>query len=337
MAALQNTAQNRTKPAKRKSFWGKAEFKRTLIFLTMMAPGTIFLLIFNYLPMPGIIMAFKRYKLAMPPKGYWLQNPFIYSVFVKNEWVGLDNFKFLFSSPDALMITRNTVLYNLAFMFFGLLASVGLAIAINELIQRRAAKFYQTIFFMPYFLSWIVVSYLVYSMLNTEFGVFNGLLRSFGKDPIQWYAQADYWPWIIVLANLWKYTGNGSIIYMATITGFDPELYEAAAIDGASKWQQTWRITIPQLIPIIVLLQILAIGRMFSADFALFYALPNGSGPLRDVTTVIDVYVFNTLRLGQVHMGMPAAAGLYQSTVGFILILATNLIVRKIQPEMALF
>ena len=337
MAALRNTTtQLALKPIKRKRKWGKGEIKKHLAFATMLLPGFMFMLMFSYLPMPGIIMAFKKFKLFMPPKGYWLQNPFIYSVFVKDQWVGLSNFNFLFTTPDAFIITRNTVGYNLLFIFLGLFASVGLAIAINELIQRRVAKVYQTIFFFPFFVSWIVVSYLALALLNSEMGVINQVLKLFGVAPVQWYSTPQAWPFIFVFFNLWKYTGNGSIIYLATIAGLDQEIYEAAAIDGANKWQQIKRITIPQLVPIMVLLSILAVGRIFNADFDMFFSMPNGSGQLSEVSNVIDVYVYNAL-INNGQYGQSSAAGLYQSVVGFILILTTNLIVRKVQPDMALF
>lgn len=336
-AVLQDKALTTEKVVKRKPHrWGKGEVKKHLAFGLMLLPGFTFLLLFCYLPMPGIVMAFKKFLFAMPPKDFWIQNPFIYSVFVKDAWVGLNNFQFLFTTPDAVMITRNTVLYNVVFIFLGLFASVALAIGINELIQRRAAKVYQTIFFFPYFVSWIVVSYLAYAMLSSDYGMVNQILRSLGVAPVQWYSAPKAWPFIFVFFNLWKYTGNGSIIYLATIAGLDQELYEAAAIDGANRWQQIRRITIPQLVPIMVLLSILAVGRIFNSDFDMFYSMVNNSGELRQVSTVIDVYVYNAI-INNGQYGLSAAASLYQSLVGFVLILTTNLIVRKVQPDMALF
>jgi len=319
--------------------WGTGEKQRVLQYLLMLFPGTLFLFVFNYLPLPGIILAFKKYRLSMPgaDANFFTRNIFINSM-LKSKWIGFDNFKFLFSSDNAIIATRNTVLYNLVFIILGLFLSVVLAIAITELRNRRMAKLYQTIFFLPFFLSWIAVSYLVYALLSTDLGVVNrAILAPMGIDAVRWYTKIDAWPFIIVLANAWKYTGNGSIIYIATITGFDPQLYEAAAIDGASKWQQIVRITIPQLTPIMVMLTILAVGRMFRADFALFFALPNNSGTLKDVTSVLDVYVYNMLQNGSTGLGRPAAAGLYQSFVGFILIFSANALVNKIDTNLALF
>jgi putative aldouronate transport system permease protein len=229
-------------------------------------------------------------------------------------------------------MTRNTVLYNLTFMTLGLIAAVAIAIGITEISNRRTAKFYQTLYFLPFFLSWVVVSYLTYALLNYDYGALNGILRFFGKEPVEWYINAKYWPYILVLANLWKYAGNGSIIYTATIVGIDTALFEAAAIDGANRIKQIWHITLPMLKPIMILLSILAVGRVFNADFGLFYLIPR-SGAVRSVTLVIDVYVYNGLTSGSVNIGMIAAAALYQSAVGFALILITNWIVSKISPD----
>ena len=310
-------------------------FKRQAAFLTMLIPGVILLLLFNYLPMPGVIMAFKKYRLGIPPKDFWIQNKFIYSLFVNSKWVGMSNFEFLIKSPDTFKIIRNTVGYNVLFMVVGVFLQVGLAIAINELRNRRAAKVYQSVLFLPYFISWIIVMYVVYAFISLN-GVFNKIGAMMGMDQIRFYGEKQYWPWIFLFSNIWKYTGQGSIIYLATISGFDQELYEAAAIDGASKWQQIKHIMLPQLVPVIVMLQILAVGRIFNGDFEMYYSLPNGSGVISDVTNTIDVYVYSMMRTGS-SLGYPAAGALFQSIVGFVLVLTTNIIVRKAQPEMALF
>ena len=302
-------------------------FKSHLAMFSMLAPGLLYLIVFSYLPMPGIVLAFKRYKVFGRNV---LEN------FYKSEWVMFENFKYLFSSPDAAMITRNTILYNVTFLLLGLVASVGLAILISELPNRRLAKIYQTTYFLPYFLSWMVVAYLGFALFNYELGVLNRLLKNLGMDPVDWYMEPKYWPFIYVIANIWKYTGNGSIVYIAAIAGFDPEIYEAASIDGAGRWKQTTYLTIPMLVPMMTLLTILAVGRIFNADLGMFLSLPMGSGPLRSVSNVIDLYVFNSLRGGS-NMGFPAAAALYQSVVGFVLILTTNTIVRRINPDNALF
>lgn len=304
-----------------------SSFKSHMAMFSMLAPGILFLLIFSYLPMPGVLLAFKRYNVFGTNV---LEN------FFKSDWVMFNNFKFLFSTPDALQITRNTVLYNLTFMILGLICSVGLAIAISEIPNRRLAKLYQTTFFLPYFLSWIVVGYLSFALLNFDLGVVNNVLTQFGLERIDWYMRPQYWPFIFIISNIWKYTGYGSIIYIATIAGFDMQIYEASAIDGANRWQQVKYLTIPMLVPMMTLLSILAVGRMFQADLGMFLTLPMGSGALRGVSNVIDLYVFSSIRQG-VNVGLPGAAALYQSVVGFILIMTTNYIVRKINPDNALF
>ena len=314
----------------------KGSTKRQFAYLLMVLPGCLFLLAFNYLPMPGIVLAFKSYQLGMPKKGFWLTNKFLYSMFYASKWNGLKNFTYL--TKDAWMLVRNTVGYNLLFMAVGLVLQVGLAVVINEMRNRRTAKIYHTVLFMPYFVSWIVVMYALYAMISST-GFLNVLNQSMGGEPIKFYSEKKYWPWFFTLAQVWKYTGQGSIIYLATLTGFDEQLYEAAAIDGAGKWKQFRYITLPQLMPVIVMLQILAIGRIFNGDFDMFYSLPNGSDTLRTVTSTIDTYVYTMLKKSQVknNFGYAGAASLVQAVVGFVLILVTNAIVRKRQPEMALF
>ncbi len=308
-----------------------------LSYLTMVLPGAIWLLLFSYLPMPGIIMAFKTYRLSKPPADFWIQNRFVYSLF-KSPWVGLKNFEYLTlptNVENTMTYLRNTVLYNLLFMVVGLVLSVALAVIIFELTNRFWAKMYHSVLFLPYFISWIVVAYVIYA-LGSNNGILNSLAGTLGWSPIEIYKAKAAWPFIFLVANVWKYTGNGSIIYLAVITGIDRELYEAAAIDGATKWKQFVYITLPHLIPVIVLLQILAVGRIFGSDFDMFYTLPNGAALVKDVTYTLDVFVYNMLRSGS-PLGYPAAAAFLQSVVGFILILVTNAIVRKTRPDMALF
>lgn len=301
----------------------------------MLLPGLAFMFCFNYLPMPATIMAFKRYGLAPVPKDFPIQNRFIYSLFVENPWVGLQNFQFLIRTPSMGDYVRNTVGYNLIFMVVGTVVAVAIAIGVNELRNRLAAKFYHTVIFLPYFLSWIIASYVVYAFLSTN-GIMNNLLVNFGGATIDWYRTPRYWPFILIFANVWKHSGYSSILYLSTLTGFDQEVYESAAIDGATKWQQIRYITIPLLLPMIVLLQILAVGRIFGSEFDMFYSLPNGSGPLAKVTTTIDVFVYNALRTGA-QLGLPSAASCFQALVGFILVLTTNFIVRRFDADMALF
>ncbi len=321
----------------KKSRWSRDKVYTNLSYLAMVLPGAVWLLLFSYLPMPGIIMAFKTYKLIKPPADAFIQNKFIYSL-IQSPWVGLDNFKYLTLSTNiqaTLMYIRNTVGYNLLFMVVGLVLSVALAVMIFEMTNRLVAKAYHSILFLPYFISWIVVAYVVYALGSSQ-GIINSIITPVGLGPIEVYKAKIYWPFIFLIANIWRYTGNGSIIYLAVITGIDRELYEAAAIDGAGKWKQFVHITLPHLTPVIVLLQILAVGRIFGSDFDMFYTLPNGAALVKDVTQTLDVFVYNMLR-GSTPLGYPAAAAFVQSMVGFVLILITNAVVRKVKPEMALF
>jgi putative aldouronate transport system permease protein len=323
-------------PMKKKR-WGADKIYSNLSYLTMVLPGAIWLFLFAYLPMPGIIMAFKTYRLTRPPADSWIQNRFIYSL-INSPWVGLDNFNYLTlptNVGNTLTYIRNTVFYNLLFMVVGLILSVALAVIIFELTNRFLAKLYHSIFFLPFFISWIVVAYVVYALGSSE-GIINSFSSTMGFGSIEIYKEKAYWPFIFLIANIWRYTGNGSIIYLATITGIDRELYEAAAMDGAGKWKQFLYITLPHLIPVIVLLQILAVGRIFGSDFDMFYTLPNGAALVKDVTFTLDVFVYNMLR-SATPLGYPAAAAFLQSVVGFILILITNYIVRKTKPELSLF
>jgi putative aldouronate transport system permease protein len=306
--------------------WSR-DFNQNKSFLLMVLPGALWFLIFAYLPMPGAILAFKQYRLDL---GGFFEG------IVKSDWVGFKNFEFLFKAHDAYIITRNTVLYNLTFIVLGLILSVAMAIILYSLTQKRMAKLYQTMMFMPYFLSWVIVSYFTFSFLSEDKGVLNHLLAFFGVEPISWYSEMKYWPYILVFMNLWKGIGYSSVIYLAAIAGIDKSYYEAAMIDGANKWQQTVKITIPLIRPMMIILTILAIGGIFRADFGLFYQIPRDSGVLYPVTNVIDTYVYRSMKvLGD--FGMSTAAGFFQSVVGLILVLSANWTVKKINEDQALF
>ena len=292
----------------------------------MMLPGAVLVFLFSYLPMAGVLFAFKKMRFY----GNILES------FQKSDWIGLKNFQHLFRGRDAWIATRNTVLYNLAFIVLGLVLAVGLAIALNELRNKRAAKLYQTAFILPHFLSWIIVSYFVYSFLSTERGFVNRmLLIPLGMEPINWYFEPQYWPPILLLLNIWKSLGFNAIVYLAAIAGIDPEYYDAAQIDGASKARQIRHITLPLLTPLMAILTILAIGRIFNSDFGLFYTVPLAIGRLRPATEVIDTLVYKIMQKGD--YGVASASGLYQSTVGFILILAANAGARRIDSSYSLF
>lgn len=301
-------------------------FKSNKELLLLTIPGAIWFLIFAYLPMFGVVVAFKDWRIH----GGFLES------LVKSEWVGFDNFKFLFQSSDAWLITKNTIAYNVVFIVLGIVIPVTLAILLKELLNKRGSKFYQSSMFLPYFLSWVVVSYCLYAFLSPEKGYINGLLTSFGMDKISWYTEPKFWPFIIIFMSQWKGIGYGTVVYLAAICGIDKTYYEAAIIDGASKWQQIKHITIPLLKPVLIIMFITAVGGMFKSDFGLFYQLPKNSGALYPVTNVIDTYVYRGLmNLG--NIGMSSAASLYQSVVGLVLILVTNGIVRKVDNENAFF
>ncbi|NQX45180.1 sugar ABC transporter permease [Paenibacillus tritici] len=296
---------------------------RNKVLLFMVLPGTLWFLFFSYLPMVGTVIAFKEYRFSRD--GFWAS-------IINSKWVGWDNFKFLFSTNDAYLITRNTLLYNLAFIILGLILSVLMAVVLSEIANKKLAKFYQTGMFLPYFLSWVVVGYFAFSFLSSERGLLNAM---FGSN-ISWYSESKYWPFIIIFVFLWKAVGYNSVVYLAAIMGIDKSLYEAAMIDGASKLQQIRSITLPMLKPIIIIMTLLAIGKIFYADFGLFYQVPRDSGTLYSVTNVIDTYVYRGLKTTG-EIGMSTAAGLYQSVVGFVLVLTSNYIVRKFDKDSALF
>lgn len=310
--------------SRRQMKFGREFWKNKTLYL-MMVPGLIFLVLFSYLPMFGTVIAFKKINFQQ-------------GIF-KSPWAGLENFKFLFSGDDWLIITRNTLCYNVAWLLAGLVLSVTLAIALSELTHRFSAKIFQSILILPYFLSWVIVAYIVLAFLNVEHGLLNRLLASlFGKEAVNWYAEPQYWPAILTIVNLWKYMGYNSVVYLAAIMGIDKGLYEAAAIDGANRWQQVRHVTIPSIVPLMIIMSILAVGKIFNADFGLFYQVPLQSGALYPATNVIDTYVFNLLQsTGTASVGMSAAAGLYQSVCAFIFIVATNMIVKRIDEDSSLF
>ena len=296
----------------------------------MLLPGAALLLVLNYLPMLGTLIAFKDMK-------FYSSNIFVN--FFQSSWVGFQNFKFFINAPDAFNVTRNTVLYNLVFIVLGLVVSVSCAIALNEMLNKKMAKFYQSAMFLPYFLSWVVVSYLLYALLNPNYGLVNKLiLEKLGMPDILWYSTPNAWIFIFPILNIWKYAGYGTVIYFAAICGISAEYYEAASIDGASKWQQIVNITLPGLKNVMIILTILNLGKIFNGDFGLFYqaTMHMGNGALNPTGNVLDTYVYNALiNLGDI--GMASAASLYQAVVGFVMVLASNMIIRKVDEESALF
>ena len=289
----------------------------------MMLPALLYLLINNYIPMAGMVIAFKKLNFA---KGIWA-----------SPWAGLKNFKFLFASKDAWIITRNTLLYNVAFILINMVVGIAIAILITEVRNTKLKKIYQSAILLPFLMSMVILSYIVYALLSAENGlVNNSILPLFHIDPIQWYQKPKYWPAILIIANCWKGVGYGCLIYIASLIGIDPSFYEAARLDGASKRQEITKITLPSLVPTIITLLLLSIGRIFYSDFGLFYQVPMNSGVLFPTTNVIDTYVYRTL-IEQGNISMSSAAGVYQSLVGFCVVMLSNWIVRKVDKDQALF
>ena len=308
----------------RRKRWTRDDTELTLLGLLAM----VWYAVFCYLPMFGLIIAFKNFKIT-PGKS------FLYSLF-HSDWVGFDNFKFFLTSNTFTMLLRNTLLYNLLFIVLNIVIPVALAVIINQIYSRVASKAYQTMMFFPHFLSWVVVSYFVYAFLNPDKGLMNTIVQFFGGDKIMWYSQPKYWPVILTFMQVWKTMGYSMVVYLASITGIDSTLYEAATLDGATKWQQTKYITIPSLKPIIVMMFILNIGRIFYSDFGLFYQVTQGvPNSLYNVASTFDTYVYQALQ-SNVTIGKTAAAGLFQAVCCCFTVLAANFIVSKIDEDSAI-
>ena len=320
------TAAVSTQVKKRKKFtWTRDDSELALLGL----PTTIWFAVFAYLPMFGLIIAFKDFKLQRGAG-------FLQSLFA-SEWNGLDNFKFFLSNNTFGILLRNTLLYNLVFIVLNLVIPVALAIIINQLYSKIASKCYQTLMFFPYFMSWVVVSYFVYAFLSPKGGFANLIIEAFGGEDVMWYSAPQYWPFILVFMSTWKSMGYNMVVYLASITGIDTSLYEAAILDGATKWQQARYITIPAIRPMIIMMFILNIGHIFYSDFGLFYQVTQHlPQPLNDVASTFDTYIFMALQTGNSKIGQTAAAGLFQSVCCCITVLITNAIVSKIDPDSAI-
>ncbi|WP_058301282.1 ABC transporter permease [Gorillibacterium timonense] len=293
------------------------------VFYLMMLPALIIIIFNNYIPMLGVAIAFKNVDYSKGILG--------------SEWSGFENFKYLFATEKAWVITRNTLAYNGVFIILFLVIGIAFAIMFSEMRNRFLSKLHQSVMFLPYFLSWVVVAYLVFGFLSTDNGFINvTILPKLGLEPIEWYSQSKYWPFILPLVKVWKEVGYSTVIYLAAIIGIDHEYYEAALIDGANKWQQIRKITIPLISPVIIVMTLLQIGKIFNADFGLFFQVTRNAGALYSTTQVIDTYVYQTfLQMGDI--GMSSAAGMIQSVVGFFLIFFANLIVRRVSKDDALF
>lgn len=299
------------------------KIKKFLPIYLLALPGVVYLFINNYMPMAGLVVAFKNFSAK---KGIW-----------GSAWAGFKNFKYLFGTSDAWVITRNTIGYNLVFIIIGTLMSVTIAVLLSEISGRKKSKFYQSIILLPYLVSWVIISYLAYGFLSAETGfINNSILSNLGIDRISWYNEPKYWPVIIVLVYLWQGMGYHSIVYFASVVGIDRGYYEAAEIEGATHWQKIYHITLPLIRPTIITMVLLAVGKIFYSDFGLFYQVPMNSGAVYSTTSVIDTYVYRGL-LQQGNIGMSAAAGLYQSVVGFVVVILANLAVRKFDRDSAFF
>lgn len=305
--------------ARKKKSKRAANFKRILPLILMMLPGLIYLICNNYLPMFGILIAFKKMNFSQ-------------GVF-ESPWVGFQNFEFLFATKDAYTMIRNTLLYNAVWIALGIIISVTIAIFMAEISKRRIAKFIQPMICFPSMVSAVILSYIVYGFLSKSYGYINTALLS---KPINWYNTAKYWPFILTIVWFWQTSGQSSIVYMASIGGIDKGLYESARIDGAGKLKQIRYITLPMLRPMIILMLLMAIGKIFNSDFGMFYQIPLNSGLIYSTTQTIDTYVYRAL-LEMKNIGMSSAASVFQAVLGFILVVASNLVVRVLDPDSALF
>ena len=300
----------------------RMELRNNWLLFVMLIPAIIYVIVFAYWPMSGVVLAFKDFKTRLG----------IYA----SPWVGMQNFKFLHISGKLGLLTRNTLLYNLAFIFLGVVLEMGFAILLNEVAGRRFKKGLQTVMFLPYFISWVVVSAIMFNMFNYEKGTVNNLLSSLGASRFDLYNSGGSWPLVLIIVNAWKKTGYGMVVYLAAITGMDQEIFEAASIDGANVWQKVRHITIPSLVPQMMILVLLALGNVFRGDFGMFYQTVKDNSNILPYTDILDTYVYRSL-MQTGDIGMSAAAGLYQSVLCFVTICAANFLVKKAQPDYALF
>jgi putative aldouronate transport system permease protein len=288
----------------------------------MALPAMLLVFVMSYVPMAGLTLAFKNYRYDLGIFG--------------SAWNGFENFRFLFSSGTGWLITRNTVLYNLINLITSQCLAIIVAVCISEMPGKLYKKSCQSIIFLPYFISWVIVGSFVFNIFNYETGVVNNILKSLGQEPVNVYGKPQMWPIIICVFNSWKWCGYNSVIYIAAITAIDPECFEAADIDGANIFQKIWYITFPSIRPTVIIMLLLQVGRILRGDFEMFYQIVGNNGQLFNATDVIDVYVFRSL-LTSANIGMTAAATMYQSVLCFIIIMTVNHIVKKIEYDYALF
>ncbi len=305
----------------KKGSFGKKLYKYR-IYLLMLAPAVIYTLLFAYYPMFGIVMAFKKYNYA---GGIW-----------GSPWNGIDNFKFFFKSGQAWTVTRNTVLYNIAFIIVGTICQVMIAVFLTEIRNRHFRKASQSMMFLPYFVSWVMVGVIAFNLLSSDYGFINRFLTSIGAGKVMFYTKPEYWPWILVAFNVWKGIGYGSVMYLAAIMGIDVSIYEAASIDGANVFQRIFKVTIPSILPTIIILFLMAIGGIFRGNFDMFYNLVGSNGILYNVSDVIDTLTMRALITNN-DFGMSSAMGFYQSVLCFITVLIANKLVSLYDRDYTLF
>ena len=305
----------------KKQIFKKSSVKDNIEFFIMALPAIILLIVFCYMPLYGLVIGFKKFNPNLGIMG--------------SPWVGLENFKFFFTSSDAIRVTRNTLLYNGGFIILDMIAAVVLALLFFNLSSRKALKVYNTIVILPKFLSMVLIAFIVYAILNPVSGVLNQFMVLFGAEAVDWYSEVNAWPFILNIVHMWATIGMNSILYYAALMSIDEALFEAATLDGASKFQMILHICIPHLTSIMCITSILAVGGIFGGDFGLFYQVPRNVGGLYETTDIIPTYVFRGLKEG--NMSISAAIGFFQSLVGMILVIVTNAIVNKIAPENSLF
>ena len=304
---------------------GKSFFKKVYLyraFLVMLLPAVAYTLIFSYYPMTGIVLAFKKYNYA---GGIW-----------GSPWNGLENFRFFFTSGQAGLVTKNTVLYNVVFIVLNAVVQIAVAVLLTELTSKAYRKITQSRMFLPYFFSWVIVGIMAFNIFSSDYGFMNNIIQALGGEKILFYTTPQVWPFIIVFFNLWKNIGYGSVMYLAAIMGIDTSVYEAATIDGANVFQRIFRVTIPMIMPTTIILLLLSVGGIFKGNFDLFYNLVGTNGLLYNYTDVIDTLTFRAL-ISSNNFGMAAAIGLYQSVLCFVTVVVVNKLVSLYDKDYALF
>jgi len=298
------------------------DLRNNRIYLLLLVPAVLYVLIFSYIPMAGIVIAFKNYNFS--------------AGIMNSPWVGLKNFRFLTISNKLWTLTRNTLAYNFVFIILGMGLEVCFAIIINEMRCRWFKKLFQSFIFLPYFISWVIATAVIQTLLDYDYGLVTHMVRALGGNMVNVYTTPAPWPFLLVFFRMWKGVGYGSIIYLSAISGIDQEMYEAADIDGANIWQKVFKITLPNLVPTMVIMFLLACGQIFRGDFGMFFQMIGNNGVLLEAGDILDLYIYRAMSSSP-NLGMSAAAGLYQSVLCFMTIVLVNFIVKKIRPDYTLF